>query len=315
MRFLSLVKHILITTTLLLVVNLAHAKLSPSGIVFFGDSLSDMGNNPKAPYTNAPGIMWPQVVAEFYGIPYAKSGLYGEVGGNNWAVAGAMTSGSFGVLQQVSTYLAQHPTMDPNQIILIWAGPNDFLQRLIDKLPNPDPLNVVVTEAVNNLVQAYTLLQNAGAKNIIILNMLSLSEIPLAHVYEAIYGRAAIEGLGYAVNQFNLLLSNAAVRSIDVGSQLGKVFTNPEQYGISNTNSDWLSCEVTAIDNCDPNKYLFWDLLHPTNAGHKIIAEYIIQTLETMQPANPHKAQETRDNVSAVLRGRATPGSSRLGLH
>lgn len=256
-----------------------------SGMLFFGDSLTDNANSPNAPYSNA-GVLWPNVIGHYYGLPVAASGLDGELGGNNWAVGGASTGhGDYNTLAQVKRYLELNPTIDSDQLVFVWTGSNDFISRILDKWPHPDPTEVVVDEALTNLMEIYSLLYDAGARNIISMSLVSLDETPAARLLSLIYGPAIIETVGQGIDNFNMrhqkaIASNSfPIQLIAVNTELDKVIKDPLAYGLNNVTDDWLSCDFDD-DVCDPDDYLFWDLVHPTNAAHKVFASFMIDFLE-----------------------------------
>ncbi len=69
---------------------------------------------------------------------------------------------------------------------------------------------------------------------------------------------------------------------------LDTIVANPASYGFTNVTQPCLTGEVNYAGGtpcADPNQYLFWDELHPTAAGHEILANEAL-ALVTPEPAS-----------------------------
>ncbi len=174
-----------------------------SGIVSFGDSLSDVGNYyaatggavPPASYGYDPGRFtngpnWVEYLARDLGVAVPTASLKG---GTDYAYGGATTgtgttSSTFlgatetvpNIGQQVATYLASN-TPTAGQLYTIWGGANDFL--------NAGQTNPLIP--VENIAAEITALANAGAKQFLIPNLPPLGAVPAASSMSA----ATIQGL------------------------------------------------------------------------------------------------------------------------
>ena len=129
-----------------------------TGIVSFGDSLSDVGND----FIGSGGTQ-PDPPADYYkaGSPMAATGLTtwprtwawrppvaALAGGSNYAFGGASTGPGFttfvpgqqvpNVDTQIGLYLAGH-TPGAGQLFTIWAGANDLLARQSDQSRHSGP--------------------------------------------------------------------------------------------------------------------------------------------------------------------------------
>src|SRR5688572_20550288 len=117
-----------------------------SGVIVFGDSLSDAGNiaavdgSPATPlgnsFTTNPDPVYAEIVAAAFGFNGAGS----VSGGTNYAFGGACTRpnsasftcvnnppGNFSITGQVTGYLgANGGAADPNALYMIWGGANDL---------------------------------------------------------------------------------------------------------------------------------------------------------------------------------------------
>jgi outer membrane lipase/esterase len=270
-----------------------------SNLWAFGDSLTDTGNlhflsagmaPPSPPYFNgrfSNGPVWIEPFAERLGlvidfdIPFA----------NNQAVAGAFTGldGLFGagtgVLSQVGGFLAAGGTFEPNDLVVVWAGANDYL---FTPIAPPD--------AVENLALAVTELSDAGARRFLVPNLPNLGDTPLARSQ----GPAVVDGLSALTAAHNAILAEVMAQfadlleveivMVDVNAGLREIFTRPVVFGFDNLG---VPCLVQQPDGtrppsgaCPPDGAtfdatgtLFWDLIHPADAAHALLAAFAHATL------------------------------------
>ena len=155
------------------------ANLNFDDIYVFGDSYSDTGNAYNAsgspsdpPYSQgrfSNGPLWVEDLATQLGVTYNKN--------NNYAFVGAGTGFNnpytpqyqlTGVLGQIDRYKATKSAADPNALYTVWAGTTDYLFTGYQ-----DP-----SQPVNNLSTAVQELANYGAKNILVVNLPDLGELP-----------------------------------------------------------------------------------------------------------------------------------------
>ena len=110
-----------------------------TGIVSFGDSLSDVGNTylaagtpPSPPITGA--LLQRADLAGLPGQQARGRGAHAEPGGRDWTTPGVVqrpaTALSFmgtpNIGTQISTFLGTN-TLSSTQLITVWGGANDFL--------------------------------------------------------------------------------------------------------------------------------------------------------------------------------------------
>jgi hypothetical protein len=154
-----------------------------TGLVDFGDSLTDVGNryaasggtDPTSPPYDAGrwsnGPLWIEHLAAGLDLPALTPSA---LGGNDYAAADAGTAatgyahnGSANIGTQIGAYLATHPTIDGGQLFVIWGGTNDFGPH-----SKPDP-----TATVANLAAEITELAQAGAKQFLVPNLMPLGDV------------------------------------------------------------------------------------------------------------------------------------------
>ncbi|MFL6305257.1 MAG: SGNH/GDSL hydrolase family protein [Candidatus Sulfotelmatobacter sp.] len=180
-------------------------------IVFFGDSLTDSGNNflltgqsTRIPFPLGPaafsynigghqysnGQVWSQDLANGLALPL--SGLprlqshNGELF-SNYAVGEARSRSNapafsdFSLTQQVSIFIDDYNgTVPPNTLVAIWIGAND-LEDALDALktdPSGGTSEVILQQATAAVLENLQTLYQHGARMFLIANIPDLSETP-----------------------------------------------------------------------------------------------------------------------------------------
>jgi phospholipase/lecithinase/hemolysin len=170
----------------------------------------------------------------------------------------------------------------------IFSGANDYL--------GPQPLSYSVVVA--NIARAVRQLYVVGARDILVLNLPDLGQIPLVAGQPALsaaltaVSMAHNAALALAVDQLNASLRGADVKLIDVNA----VVEEAAQAGINTTVPALDTFGLTPLPGGTPVsfclivnpalcpdvptfdvglQYLFWDAQHPTTAVHELLAQYI----------------------------------------
>jgi phospholipase/lecithinase/hemolysin len=259
-----------------------------TGIVAFGDSLSDTGNvyaatgqtqpappNEYSPGRFANGPVWVEYLASDMHVPAPTPSI---AGGTDYAWGGAQTGTGTVLLggllpvpnigTQISQYLSAH-TPSPTQLFTIWGGANDVLFGT-----QPNPLT-----SVSNIVQDITALAQAGGKQFMVLNLPLLNEIPLASTLSA----AQQAGLAQFSLAFNQLLGptlgqlqqslGVQISLVDVNSLFNAAVANPAQFGFTNVTTPAINSSL------DGTGLLFWDAEHPTTEADQLIGGLAAQAV------------------------------------
>jgi phospholipase/lecithinase/hemolysin len=269
--------RVLMLAVLSLAGSISAARADYVQIVSFGDSLSDTGNlyaasggtAPPSPYYNghfSNGPIWVESLAAKLGVPNPTPSA---LGGTDYAWAsaesGAGVSPTYGVpnlLTQVAQFSLTNK-LTAKSLVTVWAGGNDFLNGQTN--PNVP---------VSNIVTAITDLAAVGGKNFVVANLPMLDQVPYAQTLTPAQ-QAGLHALTIAYNtnlksQLTQLQSSLAVNiyQVDVASLFNDIQNNPAQYGFTNVTNSALGDGVYSGSG-----YLFWDGIHPTTAGHALIAD------------------------------------------
>lgn len=231
----------------------------------------------------------------------ALGGLNGlpVVPGSTFGVADPSVNAPPGLPTQVSSFLNRGGTYAPKDTVFVWGGANDVF-NLFDTAPGgandptkpgfvvPDIASIASTaaSAASNILGLAAQVYAAGAKTMVILN---LPDLGLSPAYNTDPTASAIGS--FYTNTFNQALDAglAAVKAalpglklvlVDIASAFAAVVSNPAAFGLSNVEQACIAVNACVGGTPDiQNSYLFWDSVHPTTAGHAIIAQTVQQTL------------------------------------
>ncbi|MBN9561266.1 MAG: SGNH/GDSL hydrolase family protein [Alphaproteobacteria bacterium] len=284
-----------------LVATAAPAAASPFNAIYaFGDSLSDIGNvsiasggavpksPPYAPGRFSNGPIWIDDVAARVGVPLTPA----LAGGTDFAFGGATTgttavhtAGLGDLPYQMAAFQTLVPTPAQNALYTLWIGAND----LRDAFSSANPVAAVqqvVPQAVQNASQAVLTLAGLGAKHLLVLNLPNLAETPAI----ALLGNPQLSALATAASGLYDSLLAASLQQIaqttglqidllDMYALLNRAVQNPSAYGFADvTTPCWTGSTaggpgtLCSTDKSLQDLHLFWDSLHPTEAGHALIA-------------------------------------------
>jgi phospholipase/lecithinase/hemolysin len=260
---------------------------SPAYQLFaFGDSLSDIGRlfsaaalPPSPPYFNG----------RFSNGPVAVETLATELGlqlslATDFAIGGAQTGRTNindtdtrkvgGLLDQVDQFKTQASSLGagPEDLYVVWAGANDFLNIT----PTTNPLTVLAA-AVANTTTAVTALAQAGAKNIVVAKTPNLGRVPIslqANLLESLtqLSNSYNATLENSLDQLESSLGNVNIILADLFTTSETIAQNPTQFGFTNITEPFLNGLTPTNPTADPNQYFFWDVVHPTTRAHSFFA-------------------------------------------
>jgi len=259
-----------------------------TGIVAFGDSLSDVGNTylaagipPSPPYYQghySNGPIWLEYLANSLGVPAPTASL---AGGTDYAWGGAETGsglsyeGTPNIGSQISTYLASNTPLS-TQLITIWGGANDFLNGGVTNPAVP----------VANLISEITTLAAAGGKQFLVPNLPLLGDLPATNTLP----QANRDALNFLTLTFDSMLYSQlnqlqgklgiTMHQVDIDSVFQNIIANPGAYGLTNVTDS-----AIADGNLSGQGYLFWDTVHPTTVIQALIGATAFATV-VLEPSS-----------------------------
>jgi phospholipase/lecithinase/hemolysin len=276
----------------------------------FGDSLSDVGNvylatthaptgqEPVSPYVGGQfsnGPVWAQDLAGRLGLPPLTPSL---AGGTDYAFGGATTGSTFtnnsevpSLEQQVNAFLASPPPSKPSDALYTFSiGANDLFAILGGQTGGLTPAQAAGAAAQVVADQAAALAA-AGAKKLVLFDVPDLGQTPGVTALGPIASAAASALSGFfdqAVLQDLAPVEAAGLTVYDLKTfaLIDAAVQNPGAFGFSNvTDPCWTGGftggpgSLCSTDPAVQDKYLFWDGVHPTAAGHLLVADSALRAM------------------------------------
>ncbi|HZW14806.1 MAG TPA: autotransporter domain-containing protein [Brevundimonas sp.] len=269
---------------------------SYSRLVVFGDSLSDNGNlyaatgggTPTSPpyfqgrFSNGP------VFTELLGFNAGLYAMGAPVNGSvNYAFGGARTDNALnppGMRNQLLAYMGAGGTFGSNDLVSILGGANNIFQAFPAAAGNPltaqATMQAVATGAAADINFLVDSVASAGAGTILVTNLPRLGITPQFSASNPLVGPQGSALADFAGTSFNSALLNGlfgvAAANPDTNVILMDLYKisdplagNPGAFGLTNATD---SCFNGVTVCADPDSYLYWDGVHPTAAGHRLIA-------------------------------------------
>jgi phospholipase/lecithinase/hemolysin len=256
---------------------------------------------PDAPYDSrrfSNGRTWIEDLAAAVGLPQsARPAFVGSDGrATNYAVGGATAFGTRAVdlSGQVDNFFldfdVQRKGAPSNALYVIEIGGNDIRAALA---AGPGVLNLSLTSVGQNLQKLY----NAGARHFLVWSAPDVGRSPAlqrlntfvlpgiaagATALSALYNQnlqGVLQGLG--------ALPGITIVPFDAFGLLADVQANPRRFGLIDATHACIEPNVPQFGfpssppfRCaQPDRFFFWDGIHPTRAGHAIIAIEVGKTL------------------------------------
>ena len=268
-------------------------------LVVFGDSLSDNGNlyaisgQPTSPpyyqgrFSNGP------VFTELLGFNAGRYTAGAPVTGSvNYAFGGARTDNAAlppGMRNQLLAYTGGGGTFGANDLVSVLGGANNLFQQLTafavlppaqQAVTNPQsfvqPTALAAAADINFIVNSVA---GAGAGTVLVSNLPRLGITPQ-------FNQGAGAPLGpladFAGTTFNSALAaglftvaannpNSNIILMDLYKISDTLAGDPGSFGLTNAHDACFN-QTTLTVCANPDSYLYWDGVHPTAAGHRLIA-------------------------------------------
>src|SRR3984957_14310903 len=268
----------------------------------FGDSLSDVGNvylatgktKPASPYVNGQfsnGPVWVQELAARLGLPALTPSL---AGGSDYAFGHATTGSPStnnsdvpNLEQQVGTFFSGHASAPSNALYTFSIGANDLSNILGGLTGGLTPLQAAAAAAQVVASEAGDLAA-AGAKDLVLFDVPDLGVTPQITALGSPAASTAATALSAFFDQRVLLdlapveAAGLTVFDLNTYALIDEAVKDQSAFGFSNVTAPcWtggFTGSATGGSLCSTlpavqDTYLFWDNVHPTAAGHLLVAD------------------------------------------
>jgi outer membrane lipase/esterase len=255
-------------------------------LFIFGDSLVDNGNlfrltqptgnaiPPSPPYFQgrfSNGLVWSELIGgEINIVPTSTTNfaLGGSTSGSTNSISPQLPS----LTAQIAQFLALPGTPNPNALYVLLVGANDYL-RLPVQTRSTESLSVV-----NNISNTVNALIDKGARNILVSNLPNLGNTPQEQAFGTFTASSSTtenhnRNLNTALGLIARSRSDVNIIPLDLNALVAEVTREPSRYGLTNVTTSCFNQQAGTICS-NPNEFLYWDGLHPTAAGHQLIAKY-----------------------------------------
>jgi phospholipase/lecithinase/hemolysin len=206
----------------------------------------------------------------------------------------------FDLSTQVNQFLTDfHGQVPENSLVVIWIGGNDIDDALnaLNTDPSGQTSAGIIGTATTAVATNVGVLYGAGARMFLIVNVPDFAKTPYvqflgANVNPAIPGIATLftgfydDGLAQLAVGFPFIAPPDPVhplqfvRLFDVNALFSQILETPATFGITNIKDRCTRPGIVGGAICStPNRYLFWDGIHPTSTTHAAVANAALQLL------------------------------------
>lgn len=285
----------------------------PQPVVVIGDSLNDTGTfagvTRTGRFTNTPGLLWTEIVADALGGTAAPVQVYDGSGfeprdGTNWAQSGALVTEAGGLYDGVSLSVRDQLTgalaeqIAPGTVVLMDGGGPDVLRAVAmvgEGATTPEAAAKAVAEAGRALADEAARVEAAGAR-VVLVNAGNFGNFPLLGAGEgpgAPLGTALSAAFNDAVAARAGEIGLEALQ-IDAFAFFDRVIADPGAFGLDNVTDP--SCDLArteptptrAAANCTEAEliapdaartHLFADDVHGSAAAHELLAQHALDVM------------------------------------
>lgn len=314
MALASAKKWVILSFFILLAPSWAVAQVMFNKIVVFGTSLSDPGNAyaltgqtstppydalnqfliPDAPYAISGhhfsnGPTWIEQFARALGLAQSTRPAFQGINAlaTNYAVGSARArdnGGNVNLSDQVNIFLNDfNGAAPPKALYVVEMGSNDIQDALIKKDNNL--ITAALTAISNNLRSLYA----AGARKFLVANAPNLRLLPAIQILNRstpgaaqaaeLLTRSFNSALENILSELVAELSGIEIARLDVFQKINDLAAKPEAFGLSEVKKPCITPNLPPFVCKRPDKFLFWDGIHPTRAIHTIFAQEVVRTL------------------------------------
>ncbi|HYX67018.1 MAG TPA: SGNH/GDSL hydrolase family protein [Burkholderiales bacterium] len=249
------------------------------------------------------GATWIEQMARPLGLANSvRPAFRSASGATNFAIGGARAradgSGT-DLTSQVQAFLNAAGNAAPaDALYVVEIGGNDLRDALLafvqtlqsggTPVQAQAAAGAIITDAVAATGAQMQALAGAGARRFLVWRVPNIGATPAIRGLGAL--DPAIPGVADSLTQaFNAALetnvlaplaaSGLGIVRLDVYAKLNQIIANGAAFGLSNVTAACITPSVPPFQCQTPDQYLFWDGIHPTAAGHAIIAQYATYVL------------------------------------
>lgn len=287
----------------------ASAQSRYSGVVVFGTSLSDSGNAfaltgeqstppdfgldplliPSAPYAIgghhfSNGATWIEQFARSVGLARSARPAFAAPGSaaTNYAVGGARAYEdgiNVNLTQQVTAFLTRGSAARSDALYVIEMGGNDIRDAFVVYAGGGDggpTLQAALGSIALNIQRLYA----AGARDFLVwvapnvaLTPAIRSLGPAAGGLTTTLTQAFNGNLAGVLAQLSAGLPGSSFARLDAFALQNAIVADPSRFDLSNVTTACVTPNVAPFYCPDADEFLFWDGIHPTKAGHALLAQ------------------------------------------
>jgi outer membrane lipase/esterase len=283
-----------------------------SGVVTFGDSLSDAGNTSTVDgnaatfagnsFTTNNDPVHTQIIAAFYGFNQVHS----FIGGSNYAFGGSCAQAAGAcvapTLPRLNVQIGQYLTprtgaADRNALFTVFSGANDIFAAIGGGVwTTSAAISAGSAGVAGAVITNVNTLQTAGANYIVVYNLPDLGRTPQFGASTATSAPFNLATVSYNAALSAGLTGRNGIIPVNTFALVNEVIANPSLYGFTNVTG--IACgpgapgvvssaACGAVGSGNPfsyaagtnNTFLFADGVHPTGAGHRLLASVVLSTL------------------------------------
>jgi phospholipase/lecithinase/hemolysin len=278
-----------------------------SGIVVFGTSLSDPGNAfallgdagtppdftlnallvPASPYAKgghhfSNGATWIEQFAAAQGLSRSVQPAFLDPNASNYAVGAARAyedGVNVNLTRQVDTFLERSRTVaSVQELYVIEMGGNDIRDAFSVYASGGDG-GPILAQAIASIAANIQRLYAAGARDFLVwaapdisLTPAIRSLPPVAQSLAATLTQVFNVNLAATLAQLSAGLPGSNFARLDAYGLLHAIVASPDSFQLENVTSACITPNAAPFTCRSADTFLFWDGIHPTTAGHAILA-------------------------------------------
>lgn len=174
-------------------------------------------------------------------------------------------------------------TDSSNTLHVLEIGANDVRDALV-ALPEEEEnaSSKILNQALEEIDTSVRKLYARGARKFLVWNIPDIGKTPALRFLDSQHPGIA-RSVGDLTGAFNTglkthiralsELQGITVHELDVHQKVDHMIAHPEEYGLREVTSSYVKPHVLTSETQNPDEYLFWDGIHPSEVFHRVIAQ------------------------------------------